>query len=347
VDNFYSLGNVASIRDRIGLCQWFQFEDRLLLQATVRDLAELGVQHLRTGISWADYHRPGGKRWYDHQMQILSDAGLTVLLSLWHTPPSLSESGSCSGPPRRLLDFADFLDEIVNRYTGQFDGLELWNEPNNRLKWDFTDYDPDWSKFAEMIAAAAYWAKHLGQRTVLGGMIPVDHHWLSALERRGALESIDVIAIHAFPGMWTGSSYWWDWPGHWTGWPAKLQSIIPSCKGRPVWITESGYATCKGNSPTVGGFIEQSERLLNALLAPAERLYWYCVRDLSYNYACIEMTEDGGRIDHREYHLGLSTVNGGRKTAWWTLQRALRGEPLRASYADLASLSLAARPQGS
>ncbi|MBV9873103.1 MAG: hypothetical protein JO025_00115 [Verrucomicrobia bacterium] len=341
MNHFHNRWKGAPTRERIGVSQWFQFEDRPLLRATVRDLAELGVQHLRTGISWADYHRPGGKRWYDLQMRTLSDAGLKVLLSLWHTPPSLSESGSCSGPPRRLLDFADFVDEIVNRYGGQFDSLELWNEPNNRLKWNFAQYDPDWSKFAEMIAAAAYWAKHLGQQTILGGMIPIDHHWLATLEHKGALDCIDVIAIHAFPGMWTDSSYWWDWPDHWRGWSAKIESIIPSCKGRPVWITESGYATCRGNSPKLGGFIEQSQRLSEALLAPAERLYWYCVRDLSYEYACIEMTEDGGRIDHREYHLGLSTVNGQRKLAWWTLQRALSDNAPQASRVNLPSSSLA------
>ena len=324
------LPSAKSIRDRIGLCQWFQFEDRSLLTATISDLAELGIEHLRTGISWADYHRPGGKLWYDFQMQTLADAGLKILLSIWHTPPSLSESGSCSGPPRRLLDFADFVDEIVGRYGGKFDSLELWNEPNNRLKWNFSGYDPDWSKFAEMIAGAAYWAKNLGQRTVLGGMIPVDHHWLAALQSRGALDCIDVVAIHAFPGMWTDSTHWWDWPTHWRGWSSKIQDIVPHSNGRPIWVTESGYATCKGNTRNAGGFIEQSIRLSEALRAPTERLYWYCARDLSYDYACIEMTEDGGRIDHREYHLGLTAVNGQRKPAWWTLRAALADEALKA-----------------
>lgn len=315
-----------SLRDRLGLCQWFHFGDKDLLHNTVRDLAELGIQHLRTGISWADYHRPHGKRWYDYQMEALTDAGLKVLLSIWHTPPSISESGSCSGPPRRLLDFADFVDGIIERYAGKFDSLELWNEPNNRLKWNFADYDPDWSKFAEMIAAAAFWAKHLGQRTVLGGMIPVDHHWLNSLQKRGVLDSIDVVAIHGFPGMWTGSSYWWDWPQTWSGWSSKIQGIRLCTGDRPVWVTESGYATCKGNTASPGGFIEQSQRLSEAMQAPVERMYWYCVRDMSYDYPCIEMSEDDGRMDHREYHFGLSTVRGERKLAWWTLRRALEEE---------------------
>jgi CDP-paratose 2-epimerase len=192
------------------------------------------------------------------------------------------------------------------------------------LKWNFIDYDPDWSKFAEMIGAAAHWAKHLGQRTVLGVMIPVDHYWLSSLAQRGALESIDVVAIHGFPGMWTGSTYWWDWPHTWSGWSSKIRGIRAYTHGRPVWVTEAGYATCKGNSCMPGGFIQQTQRLSEAVAAPVERIYWYCVRDMSYDYPCIEMSEDGGRIDHREYHFGLSTVRGQRKLAWWTLKRALQ-----------------------
>ena len=177
-----------------------------------------------------------------------------------------------------------------------------------------------------MIGAAAYWAKHLGQRTVLGGIIPVDHHWLNLLQQRGALDSVDVIAIHAFPGLWTGSAHWWDWPQAWSGWTSKIRGIQPYTNDRPVWVTESGYATCKGNTPRPGGFIEQSQRLAEAMNAPTERLYWYCVRDLSPDCPCIEMSEDGGRIDYREYHFGLSTVHGQRKLAWWTLRKALKEE---------------------
>lgn len=316
--------SAADIRNRIGLCQWFPFEDKRLLQATINDLAELGICHLRTGISWADYHRLNGERWYDYQMAALADAAIDVLLSIWHVPPSLSENGCCSGPPKRLRDYADFIWQIIERYRGKFNYLELWNEPNNRLKWDFVNYDPDWSKFAEMVAAAAHWAKCSGQRTVLGGIIPVDSCWLDNLAQRGALDWIDIVGIHAFPGMWTGDAYWWDWPKQWSGWNSKIRGIEWHTQGRPVWVTETGYATCEGNSPRPAGFEEQANRVLDAIRAPAERLYWYSVRDMSYDCPCIEMTEDGGRIDYREYHLGLSTWNGQRKFSWHLLHQLLR-----------------------
>src|ERR671913_33837 len=100
----------SHLRDKLGVCQWFHFDDRAEVLRVVRLLRELGVRHLRTGISWADFLRPGGKRWYDWQMRQLEE--FEVLLSLWHTPPSISEAGTCASPPRRLRDFADFVDVV-------------------------------------------------------------------------------------------------------------------------------------------------------------------------------------------------------------------------------------------
>src|SRR5690606_35647768 len=141
---------------------------------------------IRTGISWADYFRPKGRQWYDWQMAALSE--FDVLLSLWHTPPSISEGNACASPPRRLQDYADFIDVIIRQYGSAFHALELWNEPNNRLKWDFETFDPHWEKFAEMITMAGYWAKECQKQTVLGGMIPVDHHWLELMNSYGVLK---------------------------------------------------------------------------------------------------------------------------------------------------------------
>src|SRR6185436_524541 len=124
------------------------------------------VKHLRTGISWADMHRPRGRAWYDWQMHRLRQSGLEVLLSVWHTPPSISEGGTCNSPPRRLRDYADFIDRVIDRWGDCFDHLELWNEPNNRYKWDFPMHDPDWRKFATMVGDAGHWAKCRGNHTV-------------------------------------------------------------------------------------------------------------------------------------------------------------------------------------
>src|SRR5690606_17144255 len=105
--------------------------------------------HLRTGISWADFHRPEGRQWYDWQMRQLE--GFEVRLSVWHTPPSIAEGSACASPPRCLADYGDFIGQVIDLYGHQFADLELWNEPNNLYKWDFAQFDPQWRKFGEMI----------------------------------------------------------------------------------------------------------------------------------------------------------------------------------------------------
>lgn len=309
----------SELDDRLGLCQWFHFDDEPSLHQAVGLLRELGVRHLRTGISWADLYRRGGREWYDLQMHVLREAGLEVLLSVWHTPPSIAQGGVCNAPPRRLRDYADFIDLVIDRYGDSFSTLELWNEPNNKYKWDFERFDPDWSKFARMIIDAAHWAQQRGITTCLGGMIPVDRAWLELMTRYGVLDHIDIVAIHAFPRMWWEDAPCWDWHDHWHGWEAKIDTIRAAAGGRPIWVTETGLATCDHACGRAARYDLQAEMLGAACRAPAERLYWYSLIDLDPAREAIE----GFHVDENEYHMGLVTFTGEKKPAFWRLKEMM------------------------
>src|SRR3546814_10684354 len=58
----------AQLEGQMGICQWFHFEDPRLDDA-VNWLRRLGVRKLRTGLSWADWFRPGALEWFDRQMK--------------------------------------------------------------------------------------------------------------------------------------------------------------------------------------------------------------------------------------------------------------------------------------
>lgn len=298
----------------LGVCQWFHYQDYRGIDEAVELLHELGVTHLRTGISWADYHRPRGRDWYSWQMKRL--AGFDVLLSVWHTPPSLAEGGVCAGPPRRLQDFSDFLWSIHQEFGDCFNAIELWNEPNNRFKWAFDEFDPDWRKFSEMIGygagAGAGAAKKLGRRMVLGGMIPVDPAWLELVGSHGGLDDVDIVAIHGFPEMWWPDRPNWDWYQYWHGWDEKVTKISRVAAGRPIWITETGLATWDFDTGEEGLFELQVEMLERAADAPVERVYWYSLIDLDPERPAIE----GFHVDENEYHLGLVRFDGTKKPAW-------------------------------
>jgi CDP-paratose 2-epimerase len=305
------------LRDRLGLCQWFHHRDEPTLARAVRWLRELGVRHLRTGISWADYHLPGAPAWYDRVFSALAE--FEVLVSVWHTPPSLSIDGRCASPPRRLRDYADFIDLVITRHGGGFSHLELWNEPDNLYKWDFARHDPDWAKFGAMIGDAAYWARSSGVPTVLGGMIPVDPHWLLRIARAGALPHLEKIAIHGLPGMWWPSHANWDWHGHWRGWAEKLERLAPIAGDRAIWITETGLATWDPERDRPARHTLQAEMLDLAAAAPVERVYWYSLLDLDPAREAIE----GFHVDENEYHLGLITHADRPKPAFHRFQALL------------------------
>jgi CDP-paratose 2-epimerase len=308
---------MKSLRDRFGICQWFHFEDRRTLQHSVRLLHELGIRHLRTGISWADYHRPGGRVWYEEMLETLAD--FELLLSVWHTPPSLAVDGRCNSPPKRLLDYADFIDLVIQRHGASFSHLELWNEPNNHYKWNFSAHDPQWRLFAEMAGCAAYWARQCGVPTVLGGMVPVDPQWLRLIETHGALAHMDIVAVHGFPGMWWSDHPNWDWHSDWSGWGNKLEKVRDGGWSGPVWITETGFSTWDPLSGSAVLGHEQAMRLLDAIEARAARTYWYSLIDLDPARAAIE----GFHVDENEYHLGLVDHHGRRKPAFHLLKRCL------------------------
>ncbi|MEX2494447.1 MAG: hypothetical protein WD448_00080 [Woeseia sp.] len=312
----YTDGREA-LRDKLGICQWFHYEAHEDLERAVELLRELGIRHLRTGVSWADYHRPRGKAWYDRQMQVLGE--FDVLLSIWHTPPSIAAGSSCASPPRRLEDYADFVMELIQEYGDAFSCVELWNEPNNCYKWDFRRYDPGWKKFGAMVSHAGIAARNAGKPAVLGGMMPVDPHWLTLIKQQGALDAVDAVAIHSFPRMWWRNHPNWDWYRDWHGWDAKLEYIGAHTDGKPVWVTETGLATWDLDNATPARHDLQCQRLRKAAAAPAERVYWYSLVDLDPRRSAIE----GFHVDENEYHMGLTTYDGERKPAWWTLKELL------------------------
>ena len=307
---------MSAMQDKLGACQWFHFADYDAVENTVAALHELGVRHLRTGVSWADFHRPGGPEWYRWQMEQLAE--FEVLLSVWHTPPSLAEGAECAGPPRRLEDYGDFISQLIDEFGDQFHHLELWNEPNNRLKWGFDKYDPRWKKFGRMIRHASGIAHKQGKPTVLGGMIPVDPHWVQLMEAYGALQNIDVVAIHGFPEMWWNDQPNWDWYRAWKGWQQKIDSVS-AVTDKPVWITETGLATWDMERQRRGRHDLQGEMLQQASKAPAQRVYWYSVIDLAPHRDAIE----GFHVDENEYHLGLMDHQLQRKRGFQTFRELL------------------------
>ena len=329
----------------LGICEWFHFGDYAAVKFARQRLREAGVTHLRTGVSWADWHRPGGRDWHRWLLETLLEFDL--LVSVWHTPPSLSENGRTTGPPRRLLDYADFLWLVLDELGDLFTTIELWNEPTGHHYWDFPNHDPLWKKFSFMVHHAAKEAKRQGFTTVLGGIVPVDESWLWMVRDEGALDHIDVLSVHGFPHMW-GEGYLdaegggdvragWDDPDDWFGWAERIDRLRYVAEGRPVWITETGLATWDPGRGKPGRHALQARALEAAADAAVERdtrVYWYSMLDLHPARPAVE----GFHADENEYHLGLCDHQGNPKPAYHTLRQLMASRDRRPQISQMAQI---------
>jgi CDP-paratose 2-epimerase len=278
---------------KIGILEWFRPGEYEQVERVLQDLEILQVQHLRTGISWADWHTPAGYEWYNWLFPQLAKA-VEVLPCFHYTPPSLGVVAKTSAPPRRPQDYADFIDEMITRFGEHFEWVELWNEPNNLSDWDWR-LDPQWRIFCEMVGGAAYWAQQRGKKTVLAGMAPVDPNWLQCIADRGVLQYINAVGLHGFPGTWE-----FDWQ-EWSVSVEKVQAVLDRYGLTPqLWITETGYSTWRQDE------YQQLQVFVKAIAAPVERIYWYS----AYNLHPDVSSQDGFHVDERHYHTGLKHSDG-------------------------------------
>lgn len=307
-------------RDAPGVVEWFRIGEHDAVDDALRLMRAIGVNRLRTHLSWADYHTVEGRAWYDWLMPKLSSE-VELLPCVHYTPPSLSENGKSNGPPKDLQALADFADEIITRYGAHFEALELWNEPNNLLDWDWR-LDNDWVKFCTMLGMAAHWTKARGKKAVLGGLCPTDQNLLRVMGERGLFEHLDVVGIHGFPGTWDSEEAAWD------GWEdllaATRATVSPFNPNLEFWITETGYSTWRRDGAA------QARRYLEAMGSTADRVYWYALKDLPVHVA----SQEGYHFDERHYHLGLHDETGHPKLTARLLAHG--GQTLLAEVLSLA-----------
>ncbi len=291
--------SIDNIKDKnktyptLGVVEWFRPGEFERVRQVLGDLKELGITELRTGVSWADYYTENGKEWYDWLLPTVAKE-VNLLPCFLYTPPSLGEKPRTSSPPVDRKAYADFLDVIITDLGEHFEWVELWNEPNNKVEYDFT-LDYGWTKFAEMIGGAAYWCQKRGKKTLLGGMSPIDPNWLHMMFERGVMQYIDAVGIHGFPEVFDQQ---------WDGWGSNVEAVRAVLNKfdskAELWITEAGFSTWQYDE------YKQLEEFKLALQADVTRVYWYAVRNLDEQ----EPTVSGFHLDEREYHFGLKHFDG-------------------------------------
>jgi beta-xylosidase len=184
------------------------------------------------------------------------------------------------------------------------EAVMLWNEPNNLSHWDFK-LDPDWKMFAEMVIAAAKAIRRENPELplALGGISPIDPHFIQLLGSYGVLDAVDVVAVHGFPLDWN------HWQIH--DWPKKIDEIRAVTR-KPVWVSEVGVSSFGAEEVQVFGL----QRTAGLLLPLVDRVHWYSLLDLPATWtATTRHKEAEGSAYYRHYYMGLLREDGSPKLA--------------------------------
>jgi beta-xylosidase len=179
----------------------------------------------------------------------------------------------------------------------------IWNEPNNKSHWD-PEVDPDWSIFADTVIRAgnAIHAINPAVTRVLGGMSPIDPGWVERMRGHGALDAVDVVAVHGFPLDWN------LWPIH--AWPEKIAEIEAVVPDKPIWATEVGVGSFGAEEVQVFGVQKTAELLLDRV----PRVFWYSLYDLPHSWgATTRHREAEGSSYYRHFYMGLIREDGTAK----------------------------------
>ena len=180
----------------------------------------------------------------------------------------------------------------------------LWNEPNNLSHWDF-EIDPGWQTFGRMVKAAgeAIAAERPGLPRVMGGMSPIDPGFVTTLHNSGALDAVDVLAVHGFPLDWN------HWQIH--EWPDKLNEIR-AVTNLPLWVSEVGVSTFGAEEVQEFGLRRTAELLADEV----PRIHWYSLYDLPRAWpATTRHREAEGSSYYRHFYMGLLREDGTPKLA--------------------------------
>ncbi len=184
------------------------------------------------------------------------------------------------------------------------EAVMLWNEPNNLSHWDF-EIDTDWSAYAQMIkqAAIAIRAEDPKLKRVLGGISPIDPAFIVRMKDLGALDSVDVVALHGFPLDWN----------HWSinEWPEKIDEIR-AVTTKPIWVSEVGASSFGAEEVQEFGLIRTAELLLPRV----DHVFWYSLFDLPRAWpATTRHRESEGSSYYRHFYMGLLREDGASKLA--------------------------------
>lgn len=230
--------------------------------------AEMGLEVVRLGVSWANMEPRRGERfqfYWDNLDQILTLAeslNLRVVLIVAETPcwasfdparycgdETLTNDVRNATPPSDPEDYADFMRTLVKLYGDRVYAWEVWNEPNIGHFWrgfpprQFLGFwpsvrpgeplmtRPDAAFAYTKVLKAAYRAiKGVDKRAIVlaGSTAGSDTYFINAMYQSGAKGNFDGLSLHPYSALMEDGTV--DW--------------INECN-RPPWCFDKGIKSVR------------------------------------------------------------------------------------------------------
>ncbi len=185
---------------------------------TVKQAKRLRMDWIKQQMRWGVFSQaPDQFDWtgFDQIVDEANKQGLKVMLSIVTAPewsrPSAAGQG-IEGPPDDLNAYAKFVGEVVDRYKGKVQAIEIWNEQNIDAEWKTNPQVVSPEKYVEMLKLAYETIKAKDPNIVVisGALSPTgyfqggcteagcdDGPYLKRMVGAGALNYLDCVGVHA------------------------------------------------------------------------------------------------------------------------------------------------------
>ena len=222
---------------------------------TLDELQALGVTNIRVLVPWAVVEQTDDHYYWDQLDTVMKAAAarnMGVMADINSTPswaaPANSFPGAGAPAPAK---FAEFVQQVVNRYGSTISAYEIWNEPN----WSAFYQSTDPVAYTALLKAAYTVIKNATNgdptATVVAGALgagqtspytvnPVD--FVKGMIAAGAGQYFDALSFHPYQESLKFSDGYM-YPG--LGTPLEQLDAIKKLIGvsKSVWISEYGLPT--------------------------------------------------------------------------------------------------------
>lgn len=148
--------------------------------------------------------------WYEAEriVDAVNKAGLGMVVRLDNQPDWARRDGIFprSGPPDKMEDWKDYVEDVSEKFKGKIAAYEIWNEPNLGREWGGAKPDP--KAYTEMLKVS-YTAIKKNDPTALvisAGMSPTteisdrampDGQFIEEMYAAGAGQYFELLGVHA------------------------------------------------------------------------------------------------------------------------------------------------------